>query len=875
MPQTTKSSDVAGQPHATTDDATGSATGPAHPAALIESAVASHRRRIAASGPVRASPPDPATDTPRPLGAWIVVCGVIWPATVIAVELVTHVCAENFFDPIPTPWHVGLVALAPLVNLIVWWQMSGAEANRRLHPRRRALLLGLATGVGAFYALLFVPVLPFAIVLLVIGFGLLPLGPAAGLVVTLSLLRRTLRTQTAGRSPLRPFLAGLAAAAAAVVALDVPQALTRHGLSLAADADPDTRARGIAFLRTWGDRGELLALCYPMSRRPAGPLALLMALGESRPFPPVAPPAPIAAAREAYYLVTGRPFNTEPLPQLTGVAKRWRGARIFDGDLAGTEVGGAVPGLSLATSRLDGVIDGTNAVAYLEWVFEMRNDATRPAEARMTVALPPGGVVSRVTLWVDGVEQDAAFAGRAQVRQAYERVVRRAQDPFLVTTRGAGRVLAQAFPVPAGGSMRFKIGITAPVGLDSAASGHLVLPAVIDRNFAIGTALKQAVWLDSRQPLSASVPGLERTTLGGGGTRLTGTLDVERLARARPVIRVTRDPGVPTMTASNPDTGAAMQEIVMAPPLAAGPLLLVIDASARTRPHTDAVLTALGALPEGLPVGFAIAGQGVQLQPPEPWSPAAQARLAAALRAEPHLGGADNTEALARALIAAGDAPGAQVLWIHGPQPVRFARSKARLEQIAARLHRPPQLHLYALEPGPNALLVDAPWTAAADTIPATGDVAADLARALRVMTGAGPHLVVRRHLTSPGDEPGEPWSPTPPAAAHGSAHVVRLAALDAVNALLARPTPTARAAALEIAARHRLVTPVSGAVVLETARQYRDAGLTPGSQVPKGVVPTVPEPHECALIVLAALMLGWLAWGRRSDRDESLGAAA
>jgi hypothetical protein len=65
------------------------------------------------------------------------------------------------------------------------------------------------------------------------------------------------------------------------------------------------------------------------------------------------------------------------------------------------------------------------------------------------VQLPPGGVVSRLTLWVNGEEREAAFAGRSQTRQAYQQVVSRRRDPVLVTTAGRDRVLVQCFPVPA------------------------------------------------------------------------------------------------------------------------------------------------------------------------------------------------------------------------------------------------------------------------------------------------------------------------------------------------------------------------------------------------------------------------------------------
>jgi hypothetical protein len=63
------------------------------------------------------------------------------------------------------------------------------------------------------------------------------------------------------------------------------------------------------------------------------------------------------------------------------------------------------------------------------------------------------------------------------------------------------------------------------------------------------------------------------------------------------------------------------------------------------------------------------------------------------------------------------------------------------------------------------------------------------------------------------------------------------------------------------LASQYQLVTPVSGAVVLETKQQYDEARLTPVSQA---TVPTVPEPHEWALILIACAALIWLAWRNR-----------
>ncbi len=61
---------------------------------------------------------------------------------------------------------------------------------------------------------------------------------------------------------------------------------------------------------------------------------------------------------------------------------------------------------------------------------------------------------------------------------------------------------------------------------------------------------------------------------------------------------------------------------------------------------------------------------------------------------------------------------------------------------------------------------------------------------------------------------------------------------------------------AIQLAANYQLVTPVSGAVVLETAQQYKDEGLEP---VNTSTVPTIPEPETWALIIIVALIFGFL----------------
>ena len=97
---------------------------------------------------------------------------------------------------------------------------------------------------------------------------------------------------------------------------------------------------------------------------------------------------------------------------------------------------------------------------------------------------------------------------------------------------------------------------------------------------------------------------------------------------------------------------------------------------------------------------------------------------------------------------------------------------------------------------------------------------------------------------------------------AAGSDHIARLWANERVLELM-RNGSGDRAEAVALAARYRLVTPVSGAVVLENKQQYEAAQLKP---VDQATVPTVPEPHEWALIIIACAALTWLMWRHRQQ---------
>ena len=531
--------------------------------------------------------------------------GVLYPAIVIAIELATRMCAEAFFDPMPTYGHVLAASLVPAGNLLVWGYLQNGKPRSTTWV---AFANGVTIAIAGLYALLFLPLLPIALLAIIVAVGLLPLAPLASFVCALR-LRAALHDRDKPASSRRPLLGGIVAGFALLLALDIPPAATRLGIQWAASSVPSERERGLTLLRTLGDDDLLLRLCYGATARPSGLLSAFVVFGDSiwldqRQRQIASSPA---EAREIYYRVHGEPFNARPAPFEKGKWSRFADFQ-FDNDHGGTQVGGRLKGLHMVSSRMDGSISGDDAVAYLEWTVEFRNSEPTDREARLQLALPPGGVVSRATLWVNGEEREAAYGGRGEVRAAYQRVaVQQRRDPLLVTTKGADRVLAQAFPVPRnGGTIKFKLGITAPMELIDASKARLTLPALVDRNFSFAADTSHSVWIESKQPLAASMPGATASRVDDRLFRVAGSVNDRDLSRLRQVITVDRNPDTGRLAARLGEGELVAQEVTRGTPAAAA-LMLVIDGSARLADTSAKLIEALDAIPPDIKVGAIIA----------------------------------------------------------------------------------------------------------------------------------------------------------------------------------------------------------------------------------------------------------------------------
>ena len=193
--------------------------------------------------------------------------GVIMPVISITVEATTHICAETFFDPIPTMWHLLLVIFAPLAQLHVWFVVRRGASTR---PVLTGLVNAVAIGVSLFYSFVYIPLLPLAALTLLFVVGILPLAPLLSFIASIVMrvqLKQVAFTTHQNSFALRKagLFAGFAITAASIVLMELPASLTRYGLKMAASPHVETRSKGIQFLRTFGSREYLLRTCYGRS----------------------------------------------------------------------------------------------------------------------------------------------------------------------------------------------------------------------------------------------------------------------------------------------------------------------------------------------------------------------------------------------------------------------------------------------------------------------------------------------------------------------------------------------------------------------------------------------------------------------------------
>jgi len=763
--------------------------------------------------------------------------GVALPLATLAFELLTHGAAQVYFDPIPTWIHAGLVAFVPAAALWVDWSLRRGTASRGACAAG-----GFALGIALFYAVLFLPLLPISVpAILYMGLGLLCFAP---LGAALALARRSRHLARRAPGATRWLWSFAGAGALVLLLLEIPGWIVAHGLETG----------DVALLQRWGSGDAMRRATH----RGVARVNLTNHLwnGSERFFPfgiDRVDAEELRRNQRLFYRATGEDPGALGPPSLVGAPR----PRLFAGlafrDPWGRNLGRPEEGLFLAASRLDAIAFGEAAVAYTEWTLLFRNDAERNREARARLILPPGGVVTRATLWVDGEERDAAFGPRRQVTEAYEGVSRTGRDPVLVTSDRPGQAELRASPVPAdGGTLRMRVGITAPLELRDPERGLLHLPRIAESNFAPDPELEHAVWVDSRGPVLEPPPAFETTPGPGSSVAVRGSLpsldalEPLVLAReARPSEEWVRD-------ALSGD-GATIRQRLEPPAATEGPRwAVVVDGSAGAAPHLDRVAEALGALPGERLVALLVArDQPVELlaasaedaPPTDADRDAALARLQGLeLR-----GGQDNRRALSRAWDLALRTGDTTVLWLTAPQPVPLGPPAGLLQRLERRPGIVPILTV-PLASGRHALLAELPAALGVRALPPAAN--GELAALLRHGPDTGGWRLARERFEQPPASASPLRDPSHPVAVH----LTRLWARDRVAAILGEDPRQGWEQAAALATRYRVVTPVSGAVVLERDAQYEAANLDvpePTEGDPRMVA--VPEPGASVLLLLLA----------------------
>lgn len=782
-------------------------------------------------------PPTPEVAAREKGTGWLMLLGIVLPTTTLGVELTTKMCAKEFFDPLRTWIHMLGVALVPAVALVVACGLPISQvATRRLHAAAYAML-----GANLYFAVCFLPIAPLGVVaLLALGLGLLPLTPLLALFATRIVLKRL-----HDADPRFPVGARVAWCVGALMVLICPDPIgtwTRVRLAAAAHGGPVARATAIDDLRQHSSADVVQRVLAEGLRPPTDPIAFCLTSNL---------PDTTAPLRAVLYQAFGAEVEvSEP--------SRWSDfADGFDPENAprtatrrdGFASGRGVP--RLAGSTYEVRCDAVAATVETAWELEFANPTGFPAEATGSILLPAGAVVSGLTLWVDGAPREAAFSTREKAQTAYDTIVSKRRDPALVVTRGVRRVSLSCFPIPAQGTMRLRLRFIGELAAAPDGSASIELPCFESGTFAYSgdgaPPLRHRVEVIGGLALVPTLEGMETRAADHVG----GTITQDELACHLGVARTNvPEPMRPRLWEGTDGATWSAQPAPSRGPVASA-LVVVVDGSMAMRHEAQWVANALERVDPTADLAVVFAGDRAELLTTGGLAPALPERVreaATRLRTTACVGGRDNAAALTLAVDLVRERPDATILWVHAPQPIELDGSEDL--RIALELaDAPPRVVSIATVARFDAVSTQLERAGVAVDERVAANVGEALALALReARTATGPmrFACIRANAAelSTGlalERGGEVWS--------------RLAAYQEITRLLAQDSADAIASAQELAATARLVTPVSGAVVLERDEQYAQFGMDTPSGGGGGGFSAAPEPEAYAMIALAGLV--------------------
>lgn len=749
---------------------------------------------------------DPDRPEPPPRIQWEhlspLLFGVVFPAVAITAagimnfESLWHMIVRR---PVETIIEMGFLIAVPILNQRLWTAFAVRDGK---HPVRVGIYAGISIAVSA---------LVFAVSSVCLGmvyptidetghshstaFSLIAtvaLGSLAVGLICVELIRRTKLTRAARVRSVMYSLIGVLLTLIAGIACETQPIRMRLAERSATSSDVPLaeRENGLAYLRQSNPDRDLWMDCADPATAGLSGLFIKFDAG---------------TRSRLYFATTGKPYVDARAGDLE---------KLTDDSLSRHVIGEKADDLSLHRSAFTGFLHADGLVSTVDWTFVFKNEQFRAQEARAEIALPQGGVISGLTLWINGEPRQAAFGNATTVSAAYHGTELQKRDPALVTDLGRGRVLLQCFPIPSRGEARVAVQVTAPLKLDNPKEASLVLPRFVNSNFAVSGS--HSLRLRSDHDFMTSFEGVRTVPTDMHDYLLTGSLKDNQLTGSGIAVRVQHDPKARNIVVrdTNPKARAPYVTSSVQESLAMSPqrVVVVVDGSQAMAPYKKDVLDALATIPHHIAASVVWASQAADNLEP--------IALNEFLRRGPDLkfaGGQDNLEALIKAAELAGETKRSAVVWLHGPQP-----SFNREMYILAPYMGKPSFYELPLDDGwtnTSEFLSNHKEIGPFTPIIRNASVRDDLQRFFEAWKpGAKTYTMVRVHSKSD-PSPSMKYSSDPEL----TLALSRLAVHEECRKLMSRGKVDETVA---LASSYHLVNKCTGAVVLERTGDYVRYGL-------------------------------------------------
>lgn len=539
--------------------------------------------------------------------------------------------------------------------------------------------------------------------------------------------------------------------------------------------------------------------------------------------------------QQLYFAAFGKPFRDDRSADLSGFSNDYLHRHV---------VGAMIPELSLVRSGMDGAVNPDSLSSTVSWTFVFKNTAYEDKEARAELSLPPGAVISNVTVWQDGQPVSAAFAASGKAPRSENFTPVGHSTPAVVSDLGRGRTLLHCYPVKAQDELKVRITMVMPLKLDMATEATLALPRFIDTNFAVNG--EHQVRLRSPEALSLKLGSLKETVSPTKERVLMGSLKNEELSGLGLSVTAARKATFGAIAVANPRQANhfIVQTILPKPVKIPNHLIVVLDGSQNVKTDLAAIKQGLAALPSNVTSSLIVASDT---------APKLQ-ELQSLSSGLPKLsqgdfdGGQDNLQAVVKAASTAGETKDGAVLWIHGPQPTLNKEL-----YVMAPYTQTPSFYELSLDNSVtdgNEFFKNHREIGPFAAVPRNGTIEHDLKRFVSKWKPNGVEYVVKL------DE----HNAVPEKATLGTAQqafeLSSLSAKEQSQSFIARGDYRNATA---IAVKHQLVTPVSSAVVInhgdrndETIQQQARSYMSQSESAPQlaGATNSTIGPAESSISV-------------------------